>query len=195
MKTEDKFAEEFNALNSLAFYFENKLHNFKKDEEPDFWNLQDNIGLEVTQTNYDGEQIKILQQLHGKNYTYKQACEVLKNYDKRNKFRGELGRTTPNSEYFYTSPTKGMVDTCIYFDNIIKTINEKTAKLQGYKHFDTNFLFIADFGFTIEDCGVKNYMLPKIIEIEKSYKIVYDGYFIKQRNYLSSIVKHTFNKY
>ena len=50
----------------MAFYFENKLHNFKKDEEPDFWNLQDNIGLEVTQTNYDGEQIKILQQLHGK---------------------------------------------------------------------------------------------------------------------------------
>ena len=90
MKTEDKFTEEFNALNSLAFYFEDKFHNFKKSEEPDFWNLQDNIGLEVTQTNYDGEQIKILQQLQGKNYTYKQACEVLKNYDKHNKFRGKL---------------------------------------------------------------------------------------------------------
>ena len=26
MKTEDKFTEEFNALNSLAFYFEDKFH-------------------------------------------------------------------------------------------------------------------------------------------------------------------------
>lgn len=195
MNTDFKFIEEYNALTTLDFYFGDKLKNFVKNEKPDFWNLKDDIGLEITQTNYDGEQIKILQQIHGKNYTFEEAFCILKHYDKHNKFKGVLKKITSDSKSFYTSPTKGMVDTCIYFDNILMQICKKTNKLQEYKHFNNNFLFIIDCGFTIEDYDIKDYMLPKIIEIEKNYTIAFDGYFIKQRNYISSIINHTFQKY
>ena len=189
-----EYKEEFDAIKSLDFYFKEMLGNFIKKDSPDFWNDIDNIGIEVTQSNYDGEQTKILQQLHGKNYTYEQAHQVLRSYDKYNKFKGTLGRITPDSNDFYTSPTKGMVNTYSYFDNILEVITHKTQKLQTYKFFETNFLYILDFGFMLEDFDINDYLLPGIGEIEHKYKKVFNGYFIKQRNVLTIIINNQFQK-
>lgn len=158
MSTNQKYIEEYTALQKLEFYFGNKLNNFAKHEEPDFWNETDDIGLKITQSNFDGEQTKILQQIHGKNYTYEEAIEVLNKYDKKGKFKGQIGRITPTSDEFYSSPTKGMVNTNIYFDEIIKCINVKLDKLQHFKNFKEKFLCIIDHGHTIEKFDLKDYI-------------------------------------
>ena len=90
MNTNQNFTEKYAALQKLEFYFGNKLKNVKKHEEPDFWNETDDIGLEITQSNFDGEQTKILQQIHGKNYTYEEVMEILNKYDKKANFKGKL---------------------------------------------------------------------------------------------------------
>lgn len=190
MSINQKYTEEYAALQKLEFYFVNKLNNFEKHEEPDFWNEIDDIGLEITQSNFDGEQIKILQQIHGKNYTYEEAMEVLNQYDKKCKFKGQIGRITPTSDEFYSSPTKGMVNTNIYFDEIIKCINVKLDKLQHFKNFKEKFLCIIDHGHTIENFDLKDYILPKIIEIEKNYNVKYNGYFIIQYNKVYTVIEH-----
>lgn len=190
MSINQKYTEEYAALQKLEFYFVNKLNNFEKHEEPDFWNEIDDIGLEITQSNFDGEQIKILQQIHGKNYTYEEAMEVLNQYDKKCKFKGQIGRITPTSDEFYSSPTKGMVNTNIYFDEIIKCVNVKLDKLQHFKNFKEKFLCIIDHGHTIENFDLKDYILPKIIEIEKNYNVKYNGYFIIQYNKVYTVIEH-----
>ncbi len=190
MSTNQKYIEEYTALQKLEFYFGNKLNNFAKHEEPDFWNEADDIGLEITQSNFDGEQTKILQQIHGKNYTYEEAIEVLNKYDKKGKFKGQIGRITPTSDEFYSSPTKGMVNTNIYFDEIIKCINVKLDKLQHFKNFKEKFLCIIDHGHTIEKFDLKDYILPKIIETENNYNDKYKGYFIIQYDKIYTVIKH-----
>lgn len=190
MNTNQNFTEEYAALQKLEFYFGNKLNNFGKHEEPDFWNETDDIGLEITQSNFDGEQTKILQQIHGKNYTYEEAMEVLNKYDKKGKFKGQIGRITPTSDEFYSSPTKGIVNTNIYFDEIIKCINVKLDKLQHFKNFKENFLCIIDYGYTIEKFDLKDYILPKIIEIEKNYNIIYNCYFIVQYDQIFTVIEN-----
>ena len=190
MDTTQNFSEEYAALQKLEFYFGNNLNNFEKHEEPDFWNEKDDIGLEITQSNFDGEQTKILQQIHGKNYTYEEAIEVLNKYDKQGKFKGQIGRITPTSDEFYSSPTKGMVNTNIYFDEIIKCINVKLDKLQHFKNFKEKFLCIIDHGHTIEKFDLKDYILPKIIETENNYNDKYKGYFIIQYDKIYTVIKH-----
>ena len=190
MSTNQKYIEEYTALQKLEFYFGNKLNNFAKHEEPDFWNETDDIGLEITQSNFDGEQTKILQQIHGKNYTYEEAIEVLNKYDKKGKFKGQIGRITPTSDEFYSSPTKGMVNTNIYFDEIIKCINVKLDKLQHFKNFKEKFLCIIDHGHTVEKFDLKDYILPKIIETENNYNDKYKGYFIIQYDKIYTVIKH-----
>lgn len=190
MDTTQNFSEEYAALQKLEFYFGNNLNNFKKHEKPDFWNEKDDIGLEITQSNFDGEQTKILQQIHGKNYTYEEAIEVLNKYDKKGKFKGQIGRITPTSDEFYSSPTKGMVNTNIYFDEIIKCINVKLDKLQHFKNFKEKFLCIIDYGHTIEKFDLKDYILPKIIETENNYNDKYKGYFIIQYDKIYTVIKH-----
>lgn len=190
MDTTQNFSEEYAALQKLEFYFGNNLNNFEKHEEPDFWNEKDDIGLEITQSNFDGEQTKILQQIHGKNYTYEEAIEVLNKYDKKGKFKGQIGRLTPTSDEFYSSPTKGMVNTNIYFDEIIKCINVKLDKLQHFKNFKEKFLCIIDHGHTIEKFDLKDYILPKIIETENNYNDKYKGYFIIQYDKIYTVIKH-----
>lgn len=190
MNTTQNFTEEYAALNKLEFYFGNKLNNFEKHEEPDFWNKTDDIGLEITQSNYDGEQVKILQQIHGKIYTHEEAMKVLNKYDKKGKFKGQIGRITPTSDEFYSSPTKGMVNTNIYFDEIIKCINVKLDKLQYFKNFKEKFLCIIAHGHTIEKFDLKEYILPKIIETEKNYNIKYNGYFIIQYDKVYTVIEH-----
>ncbi len=190
MDTTQNFSEEYAALQKLEFYFGNNLNNFEKHEEPDFWNEKDDIGLEITQSNFDGEQTKILQQIHGKNYTYEEAIEVLNKYDKKGKFKGQIGRITPTSDEFYSSPTKGMVNTNIYFDEIIKCINVKLDKLQHFKNFKEKFLCIIDHGHTIEKFDLKDYILPKIIETENNYNDKYKGYFIIQYDKIYTVIKH-----
>ena len=189
MNTNQNFTEEYAALQKLEFYFENKLSNFEKHEEPDFWNETDDIGLEITQSNFDGEQTKILQQIHGKNYTYEEAIEVLNKYDKKGKFKGQIGRITPTSEEFYSSPTKGMVNTNIYFDAIVKIIDNKLTKLRHFKKFNEKFLCIIDHGHTIENFDLKDYILPKIIETENNYNDKYNGYFIIQYDKIYTIIE------
>ena len=190
MDTTQNFSEEYAALQKLEFYFGNNLNNFEKHEEPDFWNEKDDIGLEITQSNFDGEQTKILQQIHGKNYTYEEAIEVLNKYDKKGKFKGQIGRITPTSDEFYSSPTKEMVNTNIYFDEIIKCINVKLDKLQHFKNFKEKFLCIIDHGHTIEKFDLKDYILPKIIETENNYNDKYKGYFIIQYDKIYTVIKH-----
>lgn len=190
MDTTQNFSEEYAALQKLEFYFGNNLNNFEKHEEPDFWNEKDDIGLEITQSNFDGEQTKILQQIHGKNYTYEEAIEVLNKYDKKGKFKGQIGRITPTSDEFYSSPTKGMVNTNIYFDEIIKCINVKLDKLQHFKNFKEKFLCIIDHDHTIEKFDLKDYILPKIIETENNYNDKYKGYFIIQYDKIYTVIKH-----
>ena len=190
MDTTQNFSEEYAALQKLEFYFGNNLNNFEKHEEPDFWNEKDDIGLEITQSNFDGEQTKILQQIHGKNYTYEEAIEVLNKYDKKGKFKGQIGRITLTSDEFYSSPTKGMVNTNIYFDEIIKCINVKLDKLQHFKNFKEKFLCIIDHGHTIEKFDLKDYILPKIIETENNYNDKYKGYFIIQYDKIYTVIKH-----
>ena len=190
MSTNQKYIEEYTALQKLEFYFGNKLNNFAKHEEPDFWNETDDIGLEITQSNFDGEQTKILQQIHGKNYTYEEAIEVLNKYDKKGKFKGQIGRITPTSDEFYSSPTKGMVNTNIYFDEIIKCINVKLDKLQHFKNFKEKLLCIIDHGHTVEKFDLKDYILPKIIETENNYNDKYKGYFIIQYDKIYTVIKH-----
>lgn len=193
MSTDQNFSEEHAALQKLEFYFENKLNNFEKHEEPDFWNEKDDIGLEITQSNFDGEQTKILQQIHGKNYTYEEALEVLNKYDKKGKFKGQIGRIAPTSDLFYSSPTKEMVNTSIYFDEIIRCIDVKLDKLQHFKKFQKNLLYIIDYGHKTEDYDIREYILPKIIEIENDYSIIYDGYFLEQYNRIIYIINHEIN--
>ena len=190
---DNKYNEEYLALERLKFYFGTKLHNFEKREEPDFGNIRDNVGLEITQSNFDGEQIKILQEIHGKNYTYNEAVLALKKYDKKGKFKGEIGRTTPKSNSFYSSLTKGMVDTNIYFDAIINVIDKKLKKLQKFQIFKRNFLYIIDHGHILENYDVLEYLLPNIIQVESNYKICFDGYFIEQYNRIIYIINHHIN--
>ena len=190
MDTTQNFIEEYAALQKLEFYFGNNLNNFEKHEEPDFWNEKDDIGLEITQSNFDGEQTKILQQIHGKNYTYEEAIEVINKYDKKGKFKGQIGRITPTSDEFYSSPTKGMVNTNIYFDETIKCINVKLDKLQHFKNFKEKFLCIIDHGHTIEKFDLKDYILPKIIETENNYNDKYKGYFIIQYDKICTVIEH-----
>lgn len=190
MNTKQNFTEEYAALQKLEFYFGDKLNNFGKHEEPDFWNEIDDIGLEITQSNFDGEQTKILQQIHGKNYTYGEAINVLNKYDKKGKFKGQIGRISPTSDEFYSSPTKGMVDTNIYFDAVVKIIDNKLTKLRHFKKFKENFLCIIDHGHIIENFDLKDYILPKIIDIENSYNVIYNGYFIVQYDKIFTVIEH-----
>ena len=83
-----------------------------------------------------------------------------------------------------------MVNTNIYFDEIIKCINVKLDKLQHFKNFKEKFLCIIDHGHTIEKFDLKDYILPKIIETENNYNDKYKGYFIIQYDKIYTVIKH-----
>jgi hypothetical protein len=83
-----------------------------------------------------------------------------------------------------------MVNTNIYFDEIIKCISVKLDKLQHFKNFKEKFLCIIDHGHTIENFDLKDYILPKITEIEKNYNVKYNGYFIIQYNKVYTVIEH-----
>lgn len=108
-----------------------------KSECPDWVNSSDSIGIEITRSmsKHDG-----YTNYFSENYFGEKRDNIPRR--KLEEFRGELFFHEDNDTLFALSPTKGLIDSSYFYNQIVQSFRSKVEKLPVYKLFRTMVLYI-----------------------------------------------------
>ena len=175
----DKYKNEQKALDVFCSAFEYdkaKFQNIKETERPDIQTINNDIGIEVT---------KVIAQTDAEleflfNKTRKFDKQGLEQYVQENT---EVADHIKAQDIIVQN---GIVNAMFYSVNdnstpITDAIDKKLQKLQEYKLFKTNILFLIIQNQVLDTNFIKNTIIDKIISIEKNYDITYDIYLLFDR--------------
>ena len=179
----NNFDEENDALDIYC-----KLYNLKKDffndilktESPDIQTKNNDIGIEVTRVlkTKHGELEFFSRLIQGKT---REQITLLANENK------QLQKFIRNKNILFHGKSSG-----IFYgigDNIkpiLDSIEDKLNKLQEYKKFDKNVLFLIIKFQILDKTTIERFIIQEIIKLEKNFECKYDEYIIF--DYLKNIL-------
>lgn len=175
----NKFENEQKALEVFCSAFEydkTTFQDIKETECPDIQTINDDIGIEVTKViaQTDAE----LEFLFNKTRKFDKQC--LEQYVQKNT---EMADHIKAQDIIVRN---GIVNAMFYSVNDNKTpitdaIDKKLQKLQEYKLFKTNILFLIIQNQVLDTNFIKNTIVEEIKSIERNYSTVYDLYLLFDR--------------
>ena len=178
-----KKEDELLALNTYCKLFNKAIddfNNISKTERPDIQTKNNDIGIEVTrvfETKY-GELEFFSKLIQGKT---KEQIISLANENK------QLQKFIRNKHILFHGNSNG-----IFYgigDNIepiLDSIEDKLNKLQVYKKFDKNVLFLIIKFQILDKITIERFIIKEISELEKFFEYKYDEYIIF--DYLKNVI-------